>query len=83
MKNIENIKEFKINKKYTYVEITDFIDRNDEEFYFKELGNNLIGESFMIIYSTNSTRLISFVFSNYTTRDYVYMCVYSDYDDFN
>jgi hypothetical protein len=66
----------KENKNYTYSKVEEFAEKND--FDLEELGNNQVGENFLILKSNSKDISISFVLTGSSNKDFIYKCIYSD-----
>jgi hypothetical protein len=67
---------FKKNEIYSYPDIEKFV--NIKGYAMENLGNNIIGEDFIVLRDPDEDIVISFVLTGANDLDYVYECIYSD-----
>lgn len=65
----------KKGRNYNFIVIENYAYANDYE--ISDLGNNVIGENFLILKNENG-EVISFVLTGTTGSEYIYECIYMD-----
>jgi len=61
---------------YEYLKIVNFADKNN--YNVEELGNNGIGQNFILLQHEEKDIILSFVLTGVGNNQYIYECVYSD-----
>lgn len=70
------MKKPKRGNSYIYKKIEQFANEND--YTITELGNDVVGEGFLVLKHNERDLTISFVLTGATSKAYIYRCVYSD-----
>lgn len=70
------MKKPKLGNSYIYNKIEQFA--NDNNYTVTELGENVIGENFLVLKHNEKDITISFVLTGATFKTYIYRCIYSD-----
>ena len=66
----------KLNKEYIYSKIEKFAET--EDFDIEEVGNNQIGENFLILKSNQKDISLSFLLTGATSKGFIYKLIYTD-----
>jgi hypothetical protein len=65
-----------LNQEYNFAQIESFANEND--YNLEELGNGVIGETFIVLRNNNSDITISFMLIGASSKKYFYKCIYND-----
>ena len=73
------MKQFELNKDYYYVDIEKADLNNNEGTYLSHLGNELIGEHFVVIKCPIVDKTCSFMLTSCANSGFIYKCIYNDW----
>lgn len=65
-----------IDKEYIYDDVLDFA--REEDYDVNELGEEIVGENFIVLKHNYSDKVISLIHTGSTGKGYVYKVVYKD-----
>ena len=65
-----------LNQEYNFTQIKEF--SNKEDYDLEELGNGVIGETFIVLRNNKIDITISFLLTGASSKNYFYKCIYND-----
>lgn len=65
-----------LNQEYNFIQIETFAQANDYD--LEELGNGVVGESFIVLRNNKIDITISFMLIGASSKNYFYKCIYTD-----
>lgn len=73
------MEQFELNKSYLFNDIEKVVIANSEELTLEELGEELIGEGFIVVKEHQSNKVCSFFLESSSGSGYQYKCIYNDW----
>jgi hypothetical protein len=65
-----------LNQEYSFEQVEALAEIKD--MYLEELGNGVIGETFIVLRSNKKDITISFMLNRASSKGYFYKCIYTD-----